>query len=369
MATAGANAQPTTNGSNGNGQKPVTGTVIPPDKALAPKTPMEVFRGLLDKMKIQIAAGLPVHIDAERFFRVVCTTVQQNPKLLDCTRESLLGRLMQCAQLGLEPDGLLGHAHLVPFNNKGKDGKWRLECQLIIGYKGLIKLARQSGEVTGIDARIVYEKDYFDYEYGLNERLVHRPYMTKDAEDENDTAGPVKAVYAIFREKEGAHFEVMSVQQIEKIRKAATKGGRESPAWVEWWDWMAKKSAIRQTAKLSPASVEDKMARAIALDERAEAGLSQDVDGSGAFITIEDGDKPAGQLPPSEPQVNPSSLAQRKTIVKLAGEARVTLVDVCKWHSRAAVDDLTREEADEATVRLTKIIEDARKNDGGEAIR
>ena len=356
MATAGQHAQPT---ANGNGQAPVNGTVIPPRdaKALAPKTPMDVFRGLLDKMKVQIEAGLPTHVDAARFFRVVCTTVQQNPKLLDCTRESLLGRLMQCAQLGLEPDGLLGHAHLVPFNNKGKDGKWRLEVQLIIGYKGLIKLARQSGEVTGVDARVVYEKDYFDYEYGINERLVHRPYMTQDAEDENDTPGPVKAVYAIFRVKEGnPHFEVMSVQQIEKIRKKAMKGDRESPAWVEFWDWMAKKTVIRQTAKLSPASVEDKMARAIALDERAEAGLSQDVDGSGAFITIEDGDKPAGQLPPAEPTDERSTLAQRKTVLGLVGPAKVHPNDVTKWFSKSTIDDFTRAEADDAIARLNKLI-------------
>lgn len=346
---------------NGNGQKAATGTVIPPkdDKALAPKTPMDVFRGLLDKMKIQIEAGLPTHVDAARFFRVVCTTVQQNPDLLNCTRESLLGRLMQCAQLGLEPDGLLGHAYLVPFKvsrkvkRAGQSEKWeeRLECQLIIGYKGLIKLARQSGEVTGVDARVVYEKDYFVYEYGLDEKLVHRPYMTQDPEDEKDTPGPMVAVYAIFRLKDGHHFEVMSVPQIERIRRASKSGG--SPAWEDHYDEMAKKTVIRKTAKLSPASVEDKMGKAIALDERAEAGLPQDVDGSGAFI--EDGDKPAGQLP-AEPQDERSTLKQRKDVLNLVGPAKVHPTDVSKWFSKSAIDELTRQEADEAIARLTKLI-------------
>jgi recombination protein RecT len=364
MATAGQHAQPQANG-NGNGQGPAPGATVTPIPS-KPPTPMQVFRGLLDKMHGQIEAALPTHVDASRFFRVVITTVQKTPELVtECTRLSLFGCLMQCAQLGLEPDGLLGHAYLVPFNNKGKDGKWHKEVQLIIGYKGLAKLARQSGEVADIVSRVVYEKDYFEYEYGIDERLKHRPYMPQNVDDEKDNGGPAVFVYSIFRLKGGGnHFEVMSTQQVERIRQKSKSP--DSPAWLDNWDEMAKAKVVRRCAKLSPASVEDKVGRAIALDERADAGLPQDVGDNGGLL-IEDGDRPAGQIAP-EPQADPSTLTQRKEIIRAAGDAKVAMTVVAGWYERASVEELTRFEAEQAIARLAKLISDA-KAKSGEAIR
>jgi recombination protein RecT len=233
-----------------------------------PPSPIATFRDLLEKMRPQFRMALPRHIDLDRMLRVFVTTVQRTPKLLECSQPSLFGALIQCAQLGLEPDGLLGHAYLIPFENKKAR---RVECQLIIGYKGLLKLARQSGLVANVSARIVHEKDAFDYEYGLNERLVHKPYMVKD---EKDSPGLPIFAYAIFWLKDGGHhFEVMGFQEIEAIRTRSPSG--KSPAWMEHWDEMAKKTALRRASKMSPASVDDKVSAAIALDERAEAGISQ----------------------------------------------------------------------------------------------
>jgi recombination protein RecT len=246
-----------------------------------PKEPIALFRDLLEKMRAQFEMALPRHLDVDRMLRIFVTTVQRTPKLLECTQASLLGSLMQCAQLGLEPDGILGQAYLVPFENK-KAKPPRMECQIIIGYKGLLKLARQSGLVSNISARVVHEKDFFDWEYGLNERLVHKPYkppaLPRDASDdmvrEAFDPGPTTHAYAICWLKDGGHhFEVMSYWEIEHIRRNAPSG--KSPAWMEHWDEMAKKTALRRTSKGSPASVDDKVAAAIAIDERADIGLPQ----------------------------------------------------------------------------------------------
>ena len=75
--------------------------------------------------------------------------------------------MIQSSQLGLYVDGVLGHAYLVPYWN-GKEK--RREVQLIPGYKGLIDLARRSGSVESISARVVYKNDDFDFEYGLDDR-------------------------------------------------------------------------------------------------------------------------------------------------------------------------------------------------------
>ena len=248
-----------------------------PEDAISTSPKIATFRTVLEKMKGQLSIALPKHVDVDRMLRIVFTTVQRTPSLLDCTQESLLGAIMQCAQLGLEPDGLLGHAYLVPFkNNKAKPA--RLECQLMVGYKGLLKLARQSGEIASVSARVVYSRDVFEYEYGLNEKLRHVPYM-EQGKDDLDGAGYPVCAYAIFRLKDGSHhFDVMGFREIEYVRgksQAAT-----GPAWTDWWDEMAKKTVLRRASKMSPASVEDRMARAIALDELADAGLSQQLDGA-----------------------------------------------------------------------------------------
>src|SRR5262249_8718109 len=89
---------------------------------------VQSLRLLLDKSKDQIKLALPKHLTAERLLRVALTAVQRTPALLECDQLSIVGSVVQAAQLGLEPDGILGLAYLVPYFNK-KTG--RKECQLI----------------------------------------------------------------------------------------------------------------------------------------------------------------------------------------------------------------------------------------------
>jgi recombination protein RecT len=313
-----------------------------------PQTPVNAFRGVLEKMKPQIQLALPRHVSPDRMLRIVLTTVQRTPKLLDCTRESLLGCIVQCAQLGLEPDGLLGHAYLIPFFNSKQS---RMECQLIVGYKGLLKLARQSGEIASIAARVVHEKDLFEFEYGLQEKLRHIPSMDEDP-------GPLLYAYAIFRLKDGAvHFDVMSYREIEAIRKRS-KSGTSGP-WTTDFEEMAKKTVLRRASKMSPASIEDRMARAITLDEKADAGLPQNIDeetdegapaGNGEALTDLTGD--VATEPPKEFVV--STLKQRKEIVRLCAQVKIAEEDAARWAGKAAIDELSREEADYVGKRLAE---------------
>ena len=100
--------------------------------------PTNNIRALLEKSKGQIAMALPKHLNADRIVRVAMTSVQRTPELLKCDPISLVAAVIQSSQLGLEPDGILGHAYLIPFNNTKKG---RMEVQFIPGYKGLIDLA------------------------------------------------------------------------------------------------------------------------------------------------------------------------------------------------------------------------------------
>lgn len=217
------------------------------------------IRALLEKAKPQIALALPRHLSADRMLRIAMTSIRRTPKLLACNQQSLLGAVMQAAQLGLECDGVLGHAYLVPFKD---------EVQLIVGYKGLVDLARRSGQLSTIFARVVYAKDQFEYAYGLSERLEHIP--SGEAEP-----GEVVAVYAVARLKDGGtQFEVMSRGEVDKIRERSR--AKDDGPWITDFAEMAKKTVLRRLCKMLPASVE--LARAVALDERADLGLPQQLE-------------------------------------------------------------------------------------------
>lgn len=215
-------------------------------------------------MKNQLAMALPKHMNADRMARIITTEIRKTPALANANAQSFLGAVVQCSQLGLEPGGALGHAYLLPFGNgKAKDGKSNV--QLIIGYRGMIDLARRSGQIISISARTVRESDEFEYEYGLEESLKHIPNGDEDA--------PISHVYAVAKLKDGGiQFEVMTVNQIEKVRKQS-KAGDNGP-WVSHWEEMAKKTVIRRLFKYLPVSIE--IQQAVILDEKAEAGISQD---------------------------------------------------------------------------------------------
>jgi len=210
----------------------------------APASPANTIAAYLKKMGPEIEKALPKHMDADRMARIALTTIRTNPKLLECSVPSLLGAVMQAAQLGLEP-GLIGHCYLVPFKN-GKTGQ--TDVQFIIGYKGMIDLARRSGQIENIYAHAVYSNDEFDYELGLEPKLKHKPYMEGDR-------GEFIGAYAVAHFKDGGYqFEFMPKSEIDKRRKRS-KAANNGP-WVTDFEEMAKKTVIRHMWKYLPISVE-----------------------------------------------------------------------------------------------------------------
>ena len=174
------------------------------NKAIAKKDTS--LKGLIRAMEPQIKNALPTVMTPERFTRIVLTALSSNPKLGQCTPNSFLGAMMQAAQLGVEPNTPLGQAYLIPYRNKGT-----LECQFQLGYKGLIDLAYRSGAVQSIQAHEVHENDEFEYSYGLDGTIKHKPAL-KDR-------GPVIAYYGVWKTKDGGYgYEVMSVDDVISVR-------------------------------------------------------------------------------------------------------------------------------------------------------
>jgi recombination protein RecT len=215
---------------------------------------------------------LPSHLrnqeTAQRMMRIVWNAVQKNPRLLDCTPDSIGNSALTACELGLETN-VIGHAFLVPFWNNKKNC---LECQLMPGYKGLLKLARNSGTVASIYADVVRDGDIFDYEKGTSPFLRHKP-------NADDPEARITHAYFVVKFTNGeSQFEVMNRSQIERVMQKTQskdrKTGEVYGPWIDNFEEMAKKTVVKRGLKLVEASVE--VERAVAMDDRIEAGLPQE---------------------------------------------------------------------------------------------
>lgn len=260
------------------------GSLIPSQEKKKPTT----IKDLIKSYEGQFAKALPAVMTPERFARIATTAITQNPALAKCTPASFMGSLLNAAQLGLEPNTPLGQAYLIPYKNY-KSGI--LECQFQIGYKGLIELAHRSGELKSIEAHVVYENDKFEFEFGLEPKLKHIPTMAEDK-------GQIAWVYAIYHLVNGGYgFEVMSKADIESHRNKFSKA-KNSPAWQNTWDEMAKKTVVKKALKYAP--LKSDFAKAINTDESTMNMVEDDeyVELVQADYTVDE----AEEIPASEPR-------------------------------------------------------------------
>lgn len=231
-------------------------------------TRVDQLKAGFEQWRPTLKAVLPRHIDPERVIKIAMNVYLNKPELQACTPVSMIKATIQCAELGLEPSPLLGEAWFLPFENKKKvkDGNvWKemkvLEVQLLPGYVGLIKLGKQTGDVSDIYAVVVDECDRtpefdatgrliagFHREEGTDRRIRHVPRM-------DQMTGKLYAVYGVVKFKDGTnHFEVLTKADVEAIR--ARSKAKDNGPWVTDYNAMAKKTAIKQALKTVPKSPE-----------------------------------------------------------------------------------------------------------------
>lgn len=207
----------------------------------------KTIRDVLRDMTPDFNRALPRHINPERMARIFLTEIRKNPKLMKCTMESLLGALMICAQVGLEPGSHLALAYLVPYKNNLTK---KLECQFMYGYKGLMLLANNSGKILNINVNIVHENDIYESEFGINEYIKHKPCYT-------GKRGPVVRAYAyaklINQAFVGSEVEKDELDKIKSVSKS------ETGPWKTWESEMQKKTAIKRLCKIIPFATEDRL--------------------------------------------------------------------------------------------------------------
>lgn len=241
------------------------------------KSELKPIRDLLESEqgKRRVADVVPKNVAPDRMIRMAMLSVSKNADLRKCTPESILLSVCDAAALGLDCGGSLGQAYLVPFKST---------ATLIIGYRGMIALARKSGEIATVYAHCVRVGDEFSYELGLEQSLKHKPGGSVDDKQ-------ITHAYAVARFKDGSYqVEVMSVDEIAKHR--ARSMAKDNGPWVTDYAEMCKKTVIRRLCKYLPMTAEaaellDKSDRNEFVEYVAESGAGRVTAGSAIQQTRE----------------------------------------------------------------------------------
>jgi recombination protein RecT len=236
-----------------------------------PEQRVVTLRSVLERSEKELAKAAGKALDPRRQVRLAMTMIQGNQYLGECSPFSVAGAVMQATQLGLELDGILGHAYLVPRRIRGI---WTAQCQ--VGVRGYVALMHRSGRVQGVHADVVCENDRFKYQKGTGHFLHHMPALSN--------RGEMGAAYAVVHYRGGGFdFVVLGREEIERDHRAksdawryAEESGKKDSPWHLHEDEMWRKTAIRKLAATVPLSPTAQ--RAALVEDYADAGISVDIE-------------------------------------------------------------------------------------------
>lgn len=223
-------------------------------------------RDLIGSMEHEFARALPATLTVDRFMRVALTEIRNTPELEACTAESLLGALVTAAQLGLEPGGPLGEFYLTPRTLTDRaTGQKRPSVVPIIGYQGLLTLARRAG-VGQIDAVVVREGDRFEEGFDSTRGGFYSLWEPGPRGDDRKRA-PELGVLAAARLAGGdVQHRFLTIAEVNE-RKARGSAGDRGP-WATDREAMVQKTGLRALSARLPRSAE--LALASAVDETVQ---------------------------------------------------------------------------------------------------
>lgn len=293
----------------------------------------ETAKAAIERQTSMLDAILPSHVDRRRFAAMTLQALKDTPKLLECFAtqeggESFILAVSQAAIVGLEPNTPTEECWILPRNVKDRQTQqWRQEAELSIGYRGLLKLARRTGNVRYAGAEVVYENDEFDWHRGLaGDHLHHRP-ATGDR-------GPLAFAYALVRFHAGDPvFEVLSAAQVHDRRASSESWKRDQKNSTTYSPWsqphkvdrMWRKSAVRAVFPYLDYSVEvqallDRDERALTFDPVAGAiDVAPEPPDVGDLPALEAGDIPAASMPDDGPVAPPATGPQLTAVNTLLG--------------------------------------------------
>lgn len=234
--------------------------------------PIDQFKSELKLMEPNFIPLLPANVPVEKFKAMVIAAVGGNPELLKCTRASLWKACVHGAELGLSLNPTMGEADILS-QRVGNE----LTAQFRPRYKGLMNLARRSGEVTSIRAVLVYANDTFEVVEGLRPDIIHKPARGE--------RGALSHAYCVWTLKGVAEpqFEVMDRPQIMRIKARSPSGKNGNGPWKTDEEEMWRKTVVKRATKYMPISL-DVFTKAVAVDNLHESGVDFDITADGEVV-------------------------------------------------------------------------------------
>lgn len=221
---------------------------------------------LLESMRGEFVKALPKHVSIDHFMRLALTEVRQTPALGQCDGSSLLGALMVSARTGLEVGGPLGEMYLTPRRDKNRG----MVVVPIIGYRGLLKLARNTGTVGTVDAELVREGDHFSMGFDLAKGGKFVEWHPADFLDERPVIGVLAHAEIIGA---GIQYRYLPMAKVLE-RKARGSAGDRGP-WATDFDAMVRKTGLRHLSSVLPQSTA--LATALKADEEVQTYRAGDL--------------------------------------------------------------------------------------------
>jgi phage RecT family recombinase len=220
---------------------------------------------------------LPKGTDVQRVAASLLLAIRKDESgmLRKCTPDSLVLGLAKIQQWGLE----LGEgAFLLPFKNN-KAGT--VEAVAVRGYIALAELSAACG--YPLEVKVVRDGDHFEYRFGLDPVLDHRPVAKSQAR--------ITHVWCIIRPPRHGQpiIEVMTIEDVDAIRLKYSKQWKDGPCPA----WYAKKTIVRQVVKMLPKSKE--LARLRQVIEEDEI-LEVEPELAPTARVVEDGPIPGGDV-------------------------------------------------------------------------
>lgn len=238
--------------------------MVEQEEAGAEKRQLAPYKEAIQKAKERFAtiAGETVNYDKESVFAMqALMKTDWALKVANENPTSVHLAMINVASTGLTLNPAHAYAYLVP-----RDGSIVLD----ISYKGLIKIATDTGAILWARADLVYAEDRFDY-HGPAQMPEHHADVFKA------DRGEIVGAYCIAKTRDGDILvEIMPREEIEKIRSKSDLFAKKGTGpWKDWFTQMAKKAVIKRAAKTWPYTGRSgRLFEAIELANSSEGGYT-----------------------------------------------------------------------------------------------
>lgn len=230
-------------------------------QALEPSTsnaPAKVNPAVLIRRKIDEYAPVidkllhGTGVSMETFKAQLANAYRAQPKLWNCTPETVLGASLKAAQLGLAPNDARNLCWIIPYGT---------EAQFQLGYGGAMELARRAAPGLRFDGHAVHPNDDFDLDYGRPQPLMHRPAVAKQM----GRGGEAYAWYVRATYPDGSmQIHAIDREQVEYHRSFSKQPKGEM--WTKSYDAAALKSCVLDMRRWLPSSPQ--LVAAVVADEQ-----------------------------------------------------------------------------------------------------